>query len=1405
MRAVSVVVRNGNNILVGRRHDDQTLVLPGGGVEENETADRAAVRELLEEAGIVCRWQDLRYLGRDNNGRVVVDAYELHLDGGEPHPHYDPDHEVGEWGWLDVSSGIPHWLVSSFRYQPDIALRLAGLWPDGLTKGLREGFLAIGLAGALAYPSDSIAEGKENPLKALKVPDNLQKWRPEGLPIDMHPIAHKESSWGKSMHHTPNSRGEYHTAFGALGLKPVTAHEEYLRTAAMKQKYPNLHDAAAFVEKLKADPVFYNEMAATHFARLKKVTGSLEKAVYAWRWGIGAAARADADTVAKDPYVVDYLRLLKEGSAPLKKSASPVPMPSGETEGQRVEEASRNLRTFLQETKNAKGALAYFRQMMSAGLFPDKAKKRQLEFTLGGSVSSAANTLVREVAIARYVRQDMNDTPPTDDTPARTEEALEHGRRAEEQLHALFQLCHELSTYGDFESTGEAVDAFSRGLAGEPHRLKRELADSFLPNADAILKAVSENPKEAKRIVDWIDTQRLLPSEDYRRLLNNDILREEMGANKATSLFMIAHVDHTGKTDLTNVDRELLKKLLAEDRLRSGNILRRDHDVIEKVFAEEVEKDPEWAKPILDDFFADPESMRAESLYRNYFEGNREAQKKALHSAIADRVAIPSSSLYLIDPDLVADAMENVVKPRTGEAPDISPFVLYKYVKNHLEDTSPEDLDTSPGSPISRLIPYLDINDTIKSLRRFSGDHLETAVRHITENSDPVDDDLDPLFSEASNYRSISPKMANRLSDRIAESRRESGMLNANGLAHLHALVPIADDPEAAANNYVQTLESYMQLPWHRGQQIPIASDSETAIAAHDQAVEDPTDGPHLRRVEEAMMRAQKDSSSRSDSIVYVPQEFLQALRRRDPDASSKEHVLISRWGSKKFGLGALRKLRDHIEARGGSMSKKEIIGLLGNVPEPITKAGLLGPKGELVSSKIQAYIDNLPKIRYNVSHDEWRGPQRHNGEPSKVFRIDISTEITKKLKQAGLWNLFSKISARSASGHPAAENQTAGWVRWTENEGKESPTIRSRYENSVPSEYVTDSRLREADREELRKQFGAHDQRTLLDMLRDEYGQKLEEYIRANAPKEALDEDGFSDRTPKESTQNYVHQLATAVSRKTLNSDWTRSSPSFPDSHYTDYARWEVDDMVPSVGKWLEEQPQIHAPFFHSLAKSGAERVKKFTEIATHMQDTRQERAYALTVAAREKHWAAHEQEQKEWREKVFGDSPPRKSVFMDEMQSDFWGALRTAEAYIHRDAKDRRLQKGTQEYENFVGPRIERLRSEFPPEQMDKMNEILYHGMHPSDVLHEAFHQHMRDTGNVGADVAIWHKDGKATIMLKPTEPIPVHMDIGYREVPEKNGSELDTYGKRPTEDNESHAGKPVFSSVIRKKEEE
>ncbi len=129
--AVVAVFNLRGEMLWGRRNDNGRWTTPGGHVEPGEAIPQAARRGLREEAGIL--------------GDRLVPVATSHGDGLEVHgftlvtemapsTEYDPDHEVSEWRWVDVSRGLPPDILGNLHVPVarNVLLAILGSRPQAL-------------------------------------------------------------------------------------------------------------------------------------------------------------------------------------------------------------------------------------------------------------------------------------------------------------------------------------------------------------------------------------------------------------------------------------------------------------------------------------------------------------------------------------------------------------------------------------------------------------------------------------------------------------------------------------------------------------------------------------------------------------------------------------------------------------------------------------------------------------------------------------------------------------------------------------------------------------------------------------------------------------------------------------------------------------------------------------------------------------------------------------------------------------------------------------------------------------------------------------------------------------------------------------------------------------------------
>jgi hypothetical protein len=94
---------------------------------------------------------------------------------------------------------------------------------------------------------------------------------------------------------------------------------------------------------------------------------------------------------------------------------------------------------------------------------------------------------------------------------------------------------------------------------------------------------------------------------------------------------------------------------------------------------------------------------------------------------------------------------------------------------------------------------------------------------------------------------------------------------------------------------------------------------------------------------------------------------------------------------------------------------------------------------------------------------------------------------------------------------------------------------------------------------------------------------------------------------------------------------------------------------------------------------------------------------------------------------------------IHIDEIQSDLGRSLHgSIKEYLEKQPES---------------PKKKKLEELFSKEKIDKMNDILFKGQHPSKIIHEGFLQFLRNNGNVGKDIHIWQAMPKAKLAGQDT----------------------------------------------------
>lgn len=104
---IVLLVIRGNTLLVGKRFEEHgrgKLSVPGGHLEYGESIETCAVRELLEETGMVTTQENVRVVTLTNQplegAHYVNIGVLIHDPEGNPQETAPDEHQ--EWQWIDI-------------------------------------------------------------------------------------------------------------------------------------------------------------------------------------------------------------------------------------------------------------------------------------------------------------------------------------------------------------------------------------------------------------------------------------------------------------------------------------------------------------------------------------------------------------------------------------------------------------------------------------------------------------------------------------------------------------------------------------------------------------------------------------------------------------------------------------------------------------------------------------------------------------------------------------------------------------------------------------------------------------------------------------------------------------------------------------------------------------------------------------------------------------------------------------------------------------------------------------------------------------------------------------------------------------------------------------------------------
>ncbi len=104
-----------------------------------------------------------------------------------------------------------------------------------------------------------------------------------------------------------------------------------------------------------------------------------------------------------------------------------------------------------------------------------------------------------------------------------------------------------------------------------------------------------------------------------------------------------------------------------------------------------------------------------------------------------------------------------------------------------------------------------------------------------------------------------------------------------------------------------------------------------------------------------------------------------------------------------------------------------------------------------------------------------------------------------------------------------------------------------------------------------------------------------------------------------------------------------------------------------------------------------------------------------------------------------------------------------------------------------------------------LKRLQQILFDGHHPSELLHEGFHQHLRDRGDAGKQIHMWTPPSKAKLAGQDlSRDLPGHMLDTYSKQPKKMGYKPSSYGAISTQENDKLKGEPTQARILTKSQQ-
>ncbi len=185
-KIVTVGLVSGDEVLTGKRRDNNLWTSPGGHLEEGEDILTGARREVLEESGIDIQASQLdlihaeRVVSHRTGNPFILFGFIANIDKTKATAKNDPDKEISEWKWVKAMEGTPELHPDARHAKNDLLLSHLGLPTDMKIKASRLGDDDRDKGRTMKEVSKDITDPKKEPEKA-KVPEPKAKTPQEML------------------------------------------------------------------------------------------------------------------------------------------------------------------------------------------------------------------------------------------------------------------------------------------------------------------------------------------------------------------------------------------------------------------------------------------------------------------------------------------------------------------------------------------------------------------------------------------------------------------------------------------------------------------------------------------------------------------------------------------------------------------------------------------------------------------------------------------------------------------------------------------------------------------------------------------------------------------------------------------------------------------------------------------------------------------------------------------------------------------------------------------------------------------------------------------------------------------------------------------------------------------------